>query len=150
MQRTIDFRIIITALILLTGCASKVPIGNLTLKLEKANQFYTQGSLTDAEYLYRSVIQRSPGLSVVWFRLGNIYVRTNQLEAAINAYRQATKINPKEEQYWINYSAARLKQAQEISSLGLQYHPQSQNLTSLLRLTSGQNNDSKALFQTDN
>lgn len=129
----------ILAILILSGCVSQNPLDVTNDRLEAANAMYLQGSLTEAEYQYRAIIKDSPGLSSVWFRLGNIYIRTNQYTAAISAFERATQLNPNEEQYWINLAYARLKQAQEVIQNGLLHHPNSETLEKLFYLSTGQN-----------
>jgi len=51
-----------------------------------------------------------PEIALHWFRLGNIYVRTNRPVAAINLYREAVLRDPKYGKAWYNLSIVQLKQ----------------------------------------
>lgn len=99
--------------------------------LFQADARYQSGQLAQAEHLYREIVVKAPRISLAWFRLGNIYVRTNQLDAAISAYENAILYNPYEERYWVNLSLTREKQSQRVAYQGLAYLPESNALQQL-------------------
>jgi tetratricopeptide (TPR) repeat protein len=99
---------------LLTACAApgggKVDY-SLDDQMRKADQAYREARLEDAEPLYRQITLDHPELKDVWFRLGNIYTRQNQLDAAVRAYERTLQLDKNEERAWYNLSLVRLKQA---------------------------------------
>lgn len=116
MQRVI-ICLFIVSLIGISGCAtngqakSKMTTDELFLMIEDAQESYKLGLLTDAEIKYRQITEKYPNYYDAWLKLGNIYVRTDQLMAAIRIYENCTKIDPEAVQGWNNLALARLKQA---------------------------------------
>ena len=82
---------------LVFGCASnKVTNKNdatakvdLLVLEQNAETAYQSGHLELSEGLYRQLLTHSKNYSPAWFRLGNIYTRTNRLDAAVNAYQNS-------------------------------------------------------------
>jgi tetratricopeptide (TPR) repeat protein len=99
---------------LLAGCVSqgesKVDY-SMDEQLRKADLAYREARLEDAEPLYRQITLDHPELKDVWFRLGNIYTRQNQLDAAVRAYERTIQLDKNEDRAWYNLSLVRLKQA---------------------------------------
>ncbi len=91
--------------------------------LEKADNYYAQGRLTEAESEYREIISRYPKYSYAWFKLGNIFVRTGQLDAAVIHYSEAVSVDPENSKAWYNLSLVRVKQAIASSDEGLSVIP---------------------------
>ena len=74
---------------LLSGCATEsAPGKNTVALLQDADLAYTQGNWTRAESQYRLIAQRVPGDAYAWFKLGNLYLRTDRANEAIYAYQQ--------------------------------------------------------------
>jgi len=117
--------------VVLPGCSALTSSPPVPIQLKQANDLFIQGELTQAEALYRQLLKQSTGLSIAWFQLGNIYVRTHQLEVATKAFKKAIHINPNEERYWINLVLAQMKQAESNLATARQYHPQSARLNRL-------------------
>ena len=76
----------------------------------RADQAYEDNDLVSAEKDYETLIKVSPEIASHWFRLGNIYVRTNRPVAAINLYREAVLRDPTFSKAWFNLSIVQLKQ----------------------------------------
>lgn len=131
---TLAFSIGIT--LTLVGCAASPTKPNAPDLLSQADYLYRSGALVEAEHHYRTIVQQAPRLSLAWYRLGNIYVRTQQFDAAIAAFEQAVRYQPQEEQYWINLTYTRVKQAQQTALNGLQVIPSSAALQQFLTNTS--------------
>lgn len=134
--------------ILLSGCVSTGAVRDaradevdVRTLLRKADQALRDARLTDAEVLYRELTETHPEMPEVWLRLGNVYTRKAQLEAAIRAYRDGLRYDRSDGRLWYNLAIAQLKQAAntlEASSAVLPvdspYRPQIQALhQSLLR-----------------
>jgi tetratricopeptide (TPR) repeat protein len=81
------------------------------LELQKqADAAYLNDDLVTSERDYEILVQEMPTIALHWFRLGNIYVRTNRPDAAINLYREAVLRNPKYSKAWYNLGIVQLKQ----------------------------------------
>ena len=76
-------------ILMLIGCASENPSGKDTVTLvQDADLAYTQGNWARAESQYRLIVQRVPGDAYAWFKLGNLYMRTDRPNEAMYAYQQ--------------------------------------------------------------
>ncbi len=108
--------VIITAFVL-GSCAAKPPSKSQSALalIESADRYYSMGLLSDAEAKYRKITLAYPKYHEAWLKLGNIYVRTDQLEAAIIAYQTCNQKQPEDVRCWNNLALARVKQA--VSSL---------------------------------
>ena len=71
---------------------------------------YLNDDLVESEKGYNILINEQPTNAQNWFRLANVYVRTNRPAAAINLYREAVIRNPKYAKAWYNLSVVQLKQ----------------------------------------
>ena len=76
----------------------------------RADEAYENDDLLKAEKDYETLIKAMPENAKHWFRLGNIYVRTNRPVAAINLYREAVLRDPTFSKAWFNLSVVQLKQ----------------------------------------
>lgn len=111
---------------LLGGCAtggSSPAVGEninyaLDEKLIEANKAYREARLGDAERLYREISEAHPSLVEVWVRLGNIYTRQGQYDAAVRAYETAIRYDPEEGRAWYNLSLVYLKKSTVILEQG--------------------------------
>ncbi len=120
MTLLINSRYSITIMLLLTLAAC----GQLGLKKEteevakpdllelqkQAETAYLNNDMAASERDYNILVQELPEIAEHWFRLGNIYVRTNRPGAAINLYREAVLREPKYAKAWFNLSIVQLKQ----------------------------------------
>ncbi len=110
--------IIITLLFNLTACSQawvkeeneEISKTDLLEIQTQANTDYLNDDLQASEKGYQILIQEMPAIALNWFRLGNIYVRTNRPNAAINLYREAVIRDPKYAKAWYNLSIVQLKQ----------------------------------------
>ncbi|WP_083851752.1 tetratricopeptide repeat protein [Alcanivorax hongdengensis] len=99
---------------LLSACASSAPNAdgeNNTDKLHRAEQAYTDGLFVEAEAYYRELVNDNPALYQGWFRLGNIYARSNQLDAAITMYERCLELDPDQARAWYNLALVRTRQS---------------------------------------
>lgn len=112
-------------LVLLLACLSQlVACNQLGLKKEteektdqdlfeiqnRADNAYNNNDLASSEKDYLLLIKEMPEEAKHWFRLANIYVRTNRPVAAINLYREAVLRDPTYSKAWFNLSIVQLKQ----------------------------------------
>lgn len=105
--------------ILIGGCTSVEKESYSTINLfKKAERNYVQGLLSEAEADYLKLSRIAPDVSEVWAKLGNIYVRTGYLEAAVRMYEKCLDINPQETRCWNNMALTRVKQAMETLQAG--------------------------------
>ena len=111
--------IIITLLFDITACNlsgikgenEEAPETDLLELQKQADTAYLNDDLVASEKGYEILIKELPAIALHWFRLGNIYVRTNRPDAAINLYREAVLRNPKYSKAWYNLGIVQLKQA---------------------------------------
>ncbi len=78
---------------------------------QEAKKAYRNGDWATAEKAYQRLTVQIPGEVEPWFRLGNVYARTNQLDAAVATYREALIREPKNSKTWHNLGVIQLKQA---------------------------------------
>ena len=64
-----------------------------------------------AEIAYLKLTEKVPAEPEPWFRLGNIYARTERLDAAVAAYRNALARNSESGKIWHNLGIVHLRQA---------------------------------------
>ena len=76
----------------------------------RAETAYLNDDLVNSEKDYLVLIEELPEVAMHWFRLANIYVRTNRPVAAINLYREAVLRDPTYSKAWFNLSIVQLKQ----------------------------------------
>jgi tetratricopeptide (TPR) repeat protein len=106
-------------LVACAGCASSGSSrGDFANGYEQAEKYYRAGLYSDAERVLLNLSRRSPENYDVLFRLGNIYVRTGQFDAAERAYRRCIEIDPEQPKGWYNLSLLRIKQAMYIADEG--------------------------------
>ncbi len=72
---------------------------------------YDIGDMLESEKYYTILVQKIPKETLHWFRLGNIYARTNRPDAAVFAYRESLIRDPKLVKSWYNMGIVQLKQA---------------------------------------
>ena len=83
----------------------------LSDRLDQADLALREARLLDAEIAYRRLASDHPRLPEVWLRLGNIYVRQDQLDAAVHSYRQGLQRHPSDGRLWYNLALAQLRQS---------------------------------------
>ncbi|RMG53854.1 MAG: tetratricopeptide repeat protein [Gammaproteobacteria bacterium] len=97
----------------LAACAT--PGDRQQLDLEQVQReaalAYQQKRYDEAERKYRLLTERVPTEAEPWFRLGNIYARSNRPEQAARAYHEAVVREPALSRAWYNLSIVRLRQA---------------------------------------
>jgi cytochrome c-type biogenesis protein CcmH/NrfG len=78
---------------------------------QQANSAYQNEDWQTAENAYLELAQKTPSQADPWFRLGNIYARTERLDAAVTAYREALLRDQKNSKVWHNLGVVQLRQA---------------------------------------
>lgn len=103
-------------LLILSGCnlQNLQPSPDLSSLIEsqnKAHEAYQNEDWQTAEKEYLFLTRNYPREIEPWFRLGNIYARTNRLDAAVAAYREALVRDQKNSKIWHNLGIVHLRQA---------------------------------------
>jgi tetratricopeptide (TPR) repeat protein len=116
----IKFSFIITTILLLSLAAcsqlgmkkeiKEEPKQDLFELQKQADAAYSNDDMDTSERDYKILIRELPEIALHWFRLGNIYVRTNRPDAAIDLYREAVLRDPTFANAWFNMSIVQLKQ----------------------------------------
>ncbi len=68
--------------------------GQATQDIELAIKYHQQGNLSEAEQLYRQILQQEPESDRVLHLLGVLYYQSGNVEAAINLFQQVLKLKP--------------------------------------------------------
>jgi cytochrome c-type biogenesis protein CcmH/NrfG len=76
-----------------------------------ANTAYENNDWVESEKHYTVLVKNIPENATHWFRLGNIYARTQRPDAAVSAYREALIRDPKYSKAWYNMGVLQLRQA---------------------------------------
>jgi cytochrome c-type biogenesis protein CcmH/NrfG len=97
----------------MAGCAAQGEKINYSLddQLKQADEAYSEARLDDAERIYLQIAKGHPDLSEVWFRLGNIYTREGQFDAAVRAYSTTLRLDSSDGRAWYNLSLVHTKRA---------------------------------------
>ncbi|HTH95259.1 MAG TPA: tetratricopeptide repeat protein [Rhodocyclaceae bacterium] len=96
----------------LSGCAVFRPSTEDMLTMQDhALRAYDQGDDAKAESLYLGIIKQAPDDAESWFRLGNLYARSDRPDNAAEAYQRALLLNPNDERAWYNLGVIRQRQA---------------------------------------
>ena len=117
--RKFNYSLTITLfLITLSGCNAlqtkpeeeEKPQVDLQEITQKAEAAYESDDLVNGEKYYEILIRELPQEPEYWFRLANIYVRTDRPYASINLYREAVIRDPQFSKAWYNLGVVQLKQ----------------------------------------
>jgi len=114
--------VLLPLLLLLAGCPLQnvkeagegkeaTPARDMNQVLDEARAAYTEGDWKLAEQDYLLVVQKDPSSFEAWFRLGNIYTRSDRPDLATQAYREALLRRPDDARAWHNLSVIHLRQA---------------------------------------
>jgi tetratricopeptide (TPR) repeat protein len=76
-----------------------------------AGAAYDARDWTRSEVLYVALTRAQPAAAEPWFKLGNIYARTDRAELAIRAFREAINRDPRHIRAWHNLGVTQLRQA---------------------------------------
>ena len=76
-----------------------------------ADEAYQKDDYPEAEKQYTILVKKNPADPLVWFRLANVYARTNRPDAAVAAYREALVRDPELSKAWYNMGLIQLKEA---------------------------------------
>jgi tetratricopeptide (TPR) repeat protein len=86
--------------------------GEEFLKMQReAQAAFDSGENARAEILYKGLLRANPNDAEAWFRLGNLYARTDNADQAVDAYLRCLSINGNDARAWHNLGVVRLRQA---------------------------------------
>jgi Flp pilus assembly protein TadD len=86
--------------------------GEEFLKMQhEAQAAFESGENARAEVLYKGLLRSMPNDAETWFRLGNLYARSDNAEQAVDAYLRCLSINGNDARAWHNLGVVRLRQA---------------------------------------
>ncbi len=77
----------------------------------QADEAYAAGDWEAARPHYETLVRELPQDGAFWFRLGNVYARTERPDAAVAAYREAVVRNAADGKIWFNMGVVQLRQA---------------------------------------
>ena len=80
--------------------------------LQRAVEDHKSGKFQDAEALYRAILQTQPKHPDANHNLGVLAVSLNKTEAALPLFKIALEANPNQEQFWLSYVDALIKEKQ--------------------------------------
>jgi cytochrome c-type biogenesis protein CcmH/NrfG len=105
---------LVLALAALAACASPAPARlKVTVDQQRqAEQAYAGGDMAQALSGYQTLTRALPQNADFWFRLGNVYVRLERPDQAVDAYQHALQIEPAHAKAWHNLGIIRLRQAE--------------------------------------
>lgn len=92
-----------------SGCTTSASKKSVYSQYEQAVDAYNEGRFSDAEPLLRKLLKEHPQFAEGWFRLGNLYVRTGQNEAAITALKTCLRYDADHSKARYNLSLVHLK-----------------------------------------
>ena len=95
------------SLVLLIGCLSPCLAGVSSSTFEAANKLYEEGKFTEAVSAYEKLLQGGQASAAVYFNLGNAYFKSSQIGRALDAYRRAARITPRDPDVRANLQFAR-------------------------------------------
>jgi len=117
LKRVLKFITVLLLLTNLSGCnmtglkdTEDAPEIDLLALRDEADSAYLNDDLKTSEENYTILVKEMPEEALHWYRLANIYVRTNRPEAAINLYREAVVRDPEFSKAWYNLGIVQLKQ----------------------------------------
>ncbi|HKK16601.1 MAG TPA: tetratricopeptide repeat protein [Gammaproteobacteria bacterium] len=109
--------LIASLLLLINGCnqldirPDKPELTDIVDLQQQADKAYQAQDWPTAERAYSQLSEKVPKQVEPWFRLGNIYARTDRLDAAVAAYRNALLRDSKNGKIWHNLGIVHLRQA---------------------------------------
>jgi len=93
-----------------SGMESRSVGEDLVRMQQEAQVAFDSGENARAEALYKGLIRSMPNDAETWFRLGNLYARTDNPDQAANAYLTALQLNGADTRAWHNLGIVRLRQ----------------------------------------
>ena len=109
--------LIASLMLLINGCnqlntrPDKPDLTDIVDLQQQADKAYQAQDWPTAERAYSQLSEKVPKQVEPWFRLGNIYARTDRLDEAVVAYRKALLRDSKNGKIWHNLGIVHLRQA---------------------------------------
>lgn len=72
---------------------------------------YEEQDWAQSEKLYTILARQAPGEAEPWFKLGNVYARTQRPDLAVKSYREALIRDPQNVKAWHNMGIVQLREA---------------------------------------
>jgi Cytochrome c biogenesis factor len=148
--------ILLSLLFTCAGCNQGLlqPAGeyeDLAVIQTRADAAYQNEDWKAAEADYSNLTKKLPGDAELWFRLGNVYARTGQYDAAVAAYREALVRDTKNSKVWHNLGIIQLRQAANTFIEMVQYTEESDPLNQRARyIINSMTNLMETNFEPDN
>ncbi|MGR8919409.1 MAG: tetratricopeptide repeat protein [Gammaproteobacteria bacterium] len=108
----------LAGLLLLAACSSAperedpaAAAVDLNAARASADAAYEAGEWREAETHYAALLRAAPQEAGYWFRMGNIYARTERPDQAVQAYREALVRDANNAKAWFNMGVVQLRQA---------------------------------------
>ena len=104
----------VIALCLGAGCGGMETqsVGEDLVRMQReAQAAFDSGENARAEVLYKGLTRAMPNDAETWFRLGNLYARSDNPDQAVNAYLTSLALNGANARAWHNLGVVRLRQA---------------------------------------
>ena len=94
------------------GAMESRSVGEDLVKMQQeAQAAFNSGENARAEVLLKGLTRATPNDAETWFRLGNLYARTDNPDQAVNAYLTSLSLNGSDPRAWHNLGVVRLRQA---------------------------------------
>lgn len=87
---------------------SATAAGGILPELQMAVEHHQAGRLSQAEHMYRQVLQREPNQADALHLLGQLHLQQGNVESAVELISQAIKVEPSREHYHFNLGNAQL------------------------------------------
>jgi hypothetical protein len=94
--------------LLLFPSEARADVESATVLFQKGNESYEAGDFDQAIEEYQKIVDLGIKNSKVFYNLGNVYFRKNQLGKAILSYRRALSLDPRDEDSIANLKFAKL------------------------------------------
>jgi len=106
--------IVLACVVLVAGCASggSHRLSVVVDQQREAEQAYAANDMPRALARYQALTRALPLHTDYWFRLGNVYVRLNRPDDAVEAYRRVLQREPSHAKAWHNLGVVRLREAE--------------------------------------
>jgi len=97
--------------VLLAGCTTLGEHKDIYTLSKEAEIAFDNQEDAKAEQLYKGLVKQAPNDAENWFRLGNLYARTNHPDQAVETYQHALMLDGNNPKIWHNLGVVRLRQA---------------------------------------
>ncbi len=107
--------ILLSSVLFVSACqttAQSVRVGH-SLQEDQvlADEAYAKGNYVEAERAYKRMTIDNPSEAYNWFKLANVYARTNRPKEAKDAYQESLIRKPENAKAWHNLGVIQLREA---------------------------------------